>query len=189
MPFQIKLLDESIRIIDDPESYRESWLFSLLQKYSSKELVVTSVFLFETLQSIPAREFRQSYDIRDVRLLVDEFINECRRNVIHVGNRKSQNAPANEGYPTWEKDNRRPNTNDRTGVSNHVGGEAIDVTFPFYFNYYDPIIDAVALCFGLRRPVKDSPHPEHWHYERVGVSMGERAHGEAEESPMESGEQ
>lgn len=189
LPYQIRILDEAIRIIDDPETYRESWLFPLLQAFSAKDLVVTSVFLYETIESIPARELRQSYDIRDVRLLIDEFIKECRRNVYHIGNHRPQNAPANEGYPTWEKDNRRPNTNDKTGVSNHVGGEAIDVTFPFYFNYYDLIIDAVALCFGLCRPVKDSPSPEHWHYERVGISRGERAGGEAEESPMKSGEQ
>ena len=53
--------------------------------------------------------------------------------------------------------------------------KAIDVTFPFVFNYYDPIIDAIAMFFGLYRPVKDSKtSPEHWHYERVGIPYGNR---------------
>jgi hypothetical protein len=97
-----------------------------------------------------------------------------------AGNKRTQDAQAAEGYPRSENEgDRRPNTNDKTGISNHCGGEAIDVTFPFVFNYYDPIIDAVALYFGLYRPVKDSRRsPEHWHYERVGIGMGERTEGE-----------
>jgi hypothetical protein len=49
------------------------------------------------------------------------------------------------------------------------------VTFPYVFNYYDPMVDAVAAFFGLYRPVKDSAgSPEHWHYERLGIAIGER---------------
>ena len=82
-----------------------------------------------------------------------------------------QGAQASEGYPTGHP-SRRPNTRE-VGVSNHCGGEAIDITFPFVFNYYDPIVDAVAIQFGLYRPVKDSGRsPEHWHYERVGANFG-----------------
>lgn len=80
----------------------------------------------------------------------------------------NQGAQAIEGYPTSDKENRMPNISD-CSVSNHCGGEAMDITFPFVMNYFDPIIDAVALKFGLYRPVKDSSgSPEHWHYERVG---------------------
>jgi hypothetical protein len=93
------------------------------------------------------------------------------------GQPKAQKAQAAEGYP--EGDMRRwPNIRD-TGISLHCGGEAIDIFFNYRFNYYDPIIDAVALVFGLQRPVKDSPRsPEYWHYERVGVPLGQRVVGE-----------
>ena len=87
---------------------------------------------------------------------------------------------AAEGFPKSEVETRRrPNTYDTIGISNHCGGEAIDVTFPFKFNYYDPIVDALAAYFGLYRPVKDSRRsPEHWHYERLGISVGERTEPE-----------
>jgi len=85
-----------------------------------------------------------------------------------VDDKWKQGAQAIEGYPTSMTDMRKPNVSD-CSVSNHCGGEAMDITFPFVMNYYDPIIDAVALKFGLYRPVKDSSNsPEHWHYERVG---------------------
>jgi hypothetical protein len=88
----------------------------------------------------------------------------------------TQKAMAAEGYP--KNDKRRPNIRN-TGISLHCGGEAIDIFFNFRFNYYDPIIDAIALIFGLRRSVKDaSRSPEYWHYERVGIPMGERIPGE-----------
>ncbi|MFB2769542.1 DUF4157 domain-containing protein [Pelatocladus sp. BLCC-F211] len=91
-----------------------------------------------------------------------------------------------EGYATSDP-RRRPNIRPG-GISNHCGGEAYDVTFPFVFNYYDPIIDAIALLFGLHRPVKDySKSPEYWHYERVGVRLGDR--GDAEEKIKAPGSQ
>lgn len=82
-----------------------------------------------------------------------------------------QAAPAAEGYP--KKDARRSPGLWASSVSNHCGGEAIDITFPFVFNYFDPIIDALALKFGLKRAVKEGKNAEHWHYERVGISSGD----------------
>ena len=76
-------------------------------------------------------------------------------------------AQAAEGYSSG--DNRRKPNHSRVNVSNHVYGNAIDITFPFKFNYFDPVIDALALIFGLFRAVKDASSAEHWHYERVGV--------------------
>lgn len=81
-----------------------------------------------------------------------------------------QGAQAIEGFPTSNKEARRPNQANYS-VSKHCGGEAIDITFPYVMNYFDPIIDACALKFGLYRPVKASgSSPEHWHYERIGGS-------------------
>jgi hypothetical protein len=35
------------------------------------------------------------------------------------------------------------------------------------------MIDAIAMYFGLYRPMKDdSISPEHWHYERLGAPPG-----------------
>jgi hypothetical protein len=83
-----------------------------------------------------------------------------------------QPAVAAEGYKTADK--RHPNIAPGTFVSNHLLGEAVDMKPPFVFsNKFDPIIDAIALHFGLWRAVKDdSSSPEHWHYERVGSPPG-----------------
>ncbi|WP_013324542.1 hypothetical protein [Gloeothece verrucosa] len=79
-----------------------------------------------------------------------------------------------EGYA--KNDSRRKPNIRPGGISNHCGGEAYDVTFPFVFNYFDPIIDALALIFGLHRPVKDyAKSPEYWHYERSGIILDERS--------------
>lgn len=86
-------------------------------------------------------------------------------------NPKAQGAQAAEGYPRGDP-RRRPNIRD-TGISNHCGGEAVDIFFAYRINYFDPIIDALALQFGLRRPAKDNAS-EYWHFERIGVPLGER---------------
>lgn len=79
-----------------------------------------------------------------------------------------------EGYA--KSDSRRKPNIRPGGISNHCGGEAYDVTFPFVFNYFDPIIDGLALIFGLHRPVKDyAKSPEYWHYERSGILLDERS--------------
>ena len=52
-------------------------------------------------------------------------------------------------------------------LSNHLQGNAVDVVFKFMFNYFEPIIDALAAIFGLVR--SDRASGEYWHYERVGV--------------------
>ncbi len=110
-------------------------------------------------------------------LVVEAYTNLCRSRVTSVGNRSHQRYQAAEGFSRLTEifGKRLPNTNDTMGISNHCGGEAMDIHFPFVFNYYDPIIDAIALIFGLHRPVKDSRgSPEHFHYERVGISRGEQ---------------
>lgn len=89
---------------------------------------------------------------------------------------KTQPAIAAEGYKT--ADRRHPNVLPGNGVSNHLLGEAVDVTPPFVFNNkFDPIIDAIAMYFGLWRAVKDNKSsPEHWHYERLGMPPGAETH-------------
>ncbi len=81
---------------------------------------------------------------------------------------KTQGAIAAEGYR--DADKRKPNVLGGTGVSNHLLGEAVDMYPKFVFNnLFDPLIDAIAMYFGLWRAVKDdSSSPEHWHYERLG---------------------
>ncbi|HVV88124.1 MAG TPA: LysM domain-containing protein [Kofleriaceae bacterium] len=83
-----------------------------------------------------------------------------------------QSAIAAEGYKTPDK--RHPNVLGGTSVSNHLLGEAVDMYPPFVFsNLFDPVIDAIAMYFGLWRAVKDdSSSPEHWHYERLGMPPG-----------------
>lgn len=83
-----------------------------------------------------------------------------------------QGAIAAEGYTTPDK--RHPNVLGGTFVSNHLLGEAVDLFPPFVLsNLFDPLIDAVAMYFGLWRAVKDeSSSPEHWHYERLGMPPG-----------------
>lgn len=92
----------------------------------------------------------------------------------------TKNAVCAEGYPRGDS-RRKPNINDKTGISLHCGGEAIDITFYYRLNYYDPVVDAIASIFGLYRPVKDASTPEHWHYERLGVPLGERQDGGEEQ--------
>jgi LysM repeat protein len=80
-----------------------------------------------------------------------------------------QSARAAEGYADAAR--RHPNVWPGTGVSMHPGGLAVDL-FPAWTlsNLFDPLIDAMALYFGLVRTVKDDANsPEHWHYERVGT--------------------
>jgi len=83
-----------------------------------------------------------------------------------------QGAIAAEGYKTADK--RHPNVLGGSSVSNHLLGEAVDMYPPFVFNnLFDPMIDAIAMHFGLWRAVKDdSSSPEHWHYERLGSPPG-----------------
>jgi hypothetical protein len=91
---------------------------------------------------------------------------------------QTQKAIAAEGYKTADK--RHPNVLAGTSVSNHLLGEAVDMYPPFVFNNkFDPMIDAIAMYFGLWRAVKDnSSSPEHWHYERLGMPPGSEADAE-----------
>lgn len=86
-----------------------------------------------------------------------------------------QGAIAAEGYKTSDK--RHPNVLGGASVSNHLLGEAVDMFPSFVFsNKFDPVIDAIAMYFGLWRAVKDdSSSPEHWHYERLGMPPGAEA--------------
>jgi hypothetical protein len=93
---------------------------------------------------------------------------------------KTQAAVAAEGYtdPDW----RKPNVKPGTYVSNHLKGLAVDA-FPLWIfpNLFDPVIDAIALYFGIYRACKDLSTPEHWHYELLG-SPPSSPEGESEAS-------
>jgi len=189
---RIDALIEAIRLIDNPAGYRTSWLFGATVDGNKRVidagplewlgmilslLVTPSATKREPEPNETGRESAaQDEASKRVHALIEELVDICQSRATHVGNGRAQNAQAAEGYPKSEKEgDRRPNTNDVTGISNHCGGEAIDVAFPFVFNYYDPIIDAIALYFGLYRPVKDSARsPEYWHYERVGTAIAGR---------------
>ncbi len=85
---------------------------------------------------------------------------------------RNQTKQAAEGYDRGD-DRRLPNLRN-TGKSLHAGRDgvagAIDIDIPWVFsNRYDPMIDILALYFGLKRPVKDSSSsPEDWHFEKIG---------------------
>ena len=75
-----------------------------------------------------------------------------------------QQDQASEGFDRGTPE-RLPNTG-WTGVSNHCGGNALDVDIFYVFpSMYDPIIDELAKAFGVHRPVKNGTTPEYWHYE------------------------
>jgi hypothetical protein len=81
----------------------------------------------------------------------------------------AQTDPAAEGFPKDDPLARYMPipAGEAPGVSRHCGGEAIDISFPFVMNAYDPIIDLIGMKFGLYRPVRSS---EDWHWERLGVN-------------------
>ena len=82
----------------------------------------------------------------------------------------TQSAVAAEGYtdPEW----RKPNVKPGSYVSNHLKGLAVDAFHAWVFpNLFDPIIDAIAMYFGLIRACKDLSTPEHWHYELLGTPL------------------
>lgn len=81
---------------------------------------------------------------------------------------ETQGAPANEGY-TKGMAERWPTPTD-VSVSNHCGGEAMDIIFPLTIGMSDPIVDLIGAHFGLHRPIAYSGS-EDWHWERVGVNI------------------
>jgi hypothetical protein len=101
-------------------------------------------------------------DDAGLKTLLDDEISPAARKI------QKQDAQAAEGYRDAE--HRRPNILPGSGISNHLIGEAADVFQKWVFpNVYDPIIDAMAMYFGLYRACKDlSSSPEHWHYELLG---------------------
>ena len=89
-----------------------------------------------------------------------------------------QTAVAAEGYEDTAQ--RRPNVKPGTFVSNHLKGLAVDVFHQWIFpNLFDPVIDSVALYFGVYRACKDLSTPEHWHYELLGTPPGPKEGEEA----------
>lgn len=102
--------------------------------------------------------------IRRHRFTLDGVVVEI-RNHFSQEEQRPQNAPALEGYPRGARE-RYPNLLD-VGMTEHLSGDAADIHFDYKFNYYDPIVDALALVFGLRRPVRS----EYWHYEAVGQPL------------------
>jgi len=92
----------------------------------------------------------------------------------------TQSAVAAEGYE--DADHRRPNVKPGSYVSNHLKGLAVDVFHEWIFpNLFDPVIDSIALYFGVYRACKDLSTPEHWHYELLGTPPGPK---EGEESVL-----
>lgn len=81
----------------------------------------------------------------------------------------SQDAPALEGYPD-DSPERFPNLTPVT-QTRHLTGDAGDIHYDFEFNYFDPVVDALALVFGLRRAAISGSVPEHWHYQAVGEPL------------------
>jgi hypothetical protein len=157
---QVMMLDSLFKLLDEPKTEGES------ESHQSSVL--------KLLFDVPSES--SWYPMPEIEGIIKE-IQETHG---------TQKYMAAEGYP--KNDNRRRPNIRNTRISLHCGGEAIDIFFNFHFNYYDPIIDAIALIFGLRRSVKDpSRSPEYWHYERVGIPMGERIPGEEGRAVKEGG--
>jgi hypothetical protein len=104
--------------------------------------------------------------IRRNRLIVDTMVAEIRKHWSAV-EQEPQEAPALEGYPK-DAPERYPNILD-VEMTHHLSGDAADIHFDYKFNYYDPIVDALALVFGLRRAAIGAG--EYWHYQAVGQSL------------------
>ena len=90
---------------------------------------------------------------------------------------RSSDAIAAPGYP--KGDPRRAPLNDRSPVSNHCGGEAIDVTFHWRRKGKDASTNdshewgwpEIYALYGLKRPVKS----EHWHVEESSKALDAEA--------------
>ena len=90
---------------------------------------------------------------------------------------RSSDAIAAPGYP--KGDPRRAPLNDRSPVSNHCGGEAIDVTFHWRRKGKDASTNdshewgwpEIYALYGLKRPVKS----EHWHVEESSMALDAEA--------------
>jgi hypothetical protein len=102
------------------------------------------------------------------RLTIDQVVAEIRD---HFSKKEQgpQEAPALEGYPKGARE-RYPNVMD-VAMTQHLSGDAADIHFPYKFYYFDPIIDAVAKTFGLKRVALAGAHGEYWHYQAVGEPL------------------
>ena len=105
-----------------------------------------------------------NYKIKTTKKVLDETATMV--NIVARATGYWDGALAAEGYP-GNDERRLPNLT-TVGVSNHITGNAVDITFPFTFNYFDPVIDALAAIFGLFRAVREGGE-EYWHYERLGM--------------------
>jgi hypothetical protein len=78
--------------------------------------------------------------------------------------RKSSSKAASEGYRAGTK-KRLPSSNS-VNTSNHVGGEAIDISSGGFLMKTETMIDLIGLCFGL---IRAGGAGEGWHFELTGV--------------------
>ena len=84
------------------------------------------------------------------------------------GRRTRYKSPANSGYPKGDK-RRRPVPPQSPNITNHKSGEAIDINASSGFlNKKDPILDAIALNFGV---VRCGSAPEWWHFELTDLKL------------------
>ncbi|MES9852192.1 MAG: DUF4157 domain-containing protein [Candidatus Thiodiazotropha sp. L084R] len=100
------------------------------------------------------------------KVRIDNIVREVRDHFSQK-EQEPQVAPALEGYLRGAAE-RYPNILD-VSMTEHLSGDAADIHFDYKFNYFDPIVDAVGLFFGLRRPALGIG--EYWHYEAVGKPL------------------
>jgi hypothetical protein len=189
---QVKKLSSALMPIQDQQARqelamllipRESWATSappsidwsdpkvkaIVDKYhltdDRKRLIQDQWKLWSNDKELLLREFGTiHFDMSTIDPVVAEI-----RDYFSSKQHEPQEAPALEGYD--ENDSRRyPNV---MGVakSKHLTGEAADIFFPYRFYYFDPIIDAIAKVFGLRRAALAGSHGEYWHYQAVGQPL------------------
>jgi hypothetical protein len=161
-----------------------SWMFDLDNNTASSSTLTTAANRQKLVARLEAgggsdldgTEWVSSGDIDALKAAKDddEKLKTTLKPIAAKGHKTggSQKKQAAEGYTTADK--RHPNILPGTGVSNHLKGEAVDIFFAYTIpNFFDPVIDAMALYFGLYRACKElASSPEHWHYERLGAPPG-----------------
>jgi hypothetical protein len=101
----------------------------------------------------------------DVRAYVKQYTKEEKAKNYKAFRRESDTY-ASEGYQAGTVE-RLPSSNSMS-TSNHIGGDAIDISSGGFLFKTDAINDLIALRFGL---IRDGGKTEGWHFEMTGVEV------------------
>ncbi|MCK5028257.1 MAG: hypothetical protein KAR57_01395 [Bacteroidales bacterium] len=101
----------------------------------------------------------------DVRSYVEKYT-ETEKAKNYRAFRNSSTKYASEGYSS--NSNKRLPSSKYVSTSNHIGGDAIDISSGGFLFKTDAINDLIALRFGL---IRDGGSGEGWHFEMTGVEV------------------